>query len=81
MGLLLEQEKRAMNSLNITAGSAIYSCVSVFLASIGAGVMGLTVTQEVQAYCDGVGNCNGIQGSDSDGSGNDGSGDGGSDGS
>ncbi|MFZ0512459.1 MAG: hypothetical protein WAM14_12700 [Candidatus Nitrosopolaris sp.] len=43
-----------------------------------AGVAGLTVTQEVQAHCDGIGNCNGIQGggSGSDNSGNDGSGDG-----
>jgi hypothetical protein len=29
--------------------------------------MGLTVTQEVEAHCDGIGNCNGIQGSGSGG--------------
>ena len=34
--------------------------------------MGLTVTQEVEAHCDGIGNCNDIQGSGSGGSGNDG---------
>jgi len=34
--------------------------------------VGLTVTQEVEAHCDGIGNCNDIQGSGSGGSGNDG---------
>jgi hypothetical protein len=38
--------------------------------------VGLTVTQEVVAHCDGIGNCNGIQGS---GSGDDGGGDSGGD--
>jgi hypothetical protein len=46
-----------------------------------AGVTGFTVSQEAQAHCDGIGNCNGIQGSGSGGSGSDNIGsDGGGDG-
>jgi hypothetical protein len=52
--------------------------LTIAIAAV-AGMMGLTVTQEVEAHCDGIGNCNGIQGSGSGGSGNDGGGDGGDD--
>ena len=51
--------------------STIYALATV------VGVTGLTVTQEVMAHCDGIGNCNGIQGSGSGGSGSDNSGNGG----
>jgi hypothetical protein len=53
--------------------------LAIAIAAI-VGVMGLTVTQEVEAHCDGIGNCNGIQGSGSGGSGDDGGGGGGGDG-
>ncbi|MFZ0515135.1 MAG: hypothetical protein WAM14_26295 [Candidatus Nitrosopolaris sp.] len=59
----------------------IFLAMAIAIAVAVAGVTGLTVTQEVQAHCDGIGNCNGIQGSGSGGSGNDNSGnDGGGDG-
>jgi hypothetical protein len=58
----------------------LFLALAIAIAAI-AGVMGPTVTQEVQAHCDGVGNCNGIQGGGSGGSSNDGSRDGGSGGS
>jgi hypothetical protein len=54
----------------------LFLALVVAIAAI-AGVMGLTVTQEVEAHCDGIGNCNGIQGSGSGGSGDDNSGNGG----
>lgn len=57
----------------------LFLALAIAIAAI-AGVMGLTVTQEVQAHCDGIGNCNGIQGSGSGGTGNDGGGDDGDDG-
>jgi hypothetical protein len=53
--------------------------LAIAIAAI-VGVMGLTVTQEVEAHCDGIGNCNGIQGSGSGGSVDDGGGGGGGDG-
>ena len=52
----------------------LFLALAIAIAAVG-GVMGLTVTQEVEATCDGIVNCNGIQGSGSGGSGNDGGGD------
>jgi hypothetical protein len=37
-----------------------------------AGLSGLTAIQDVNAHCDGIGNCNGFQDSGSGASGNDG---------
>lgn len=41
--------------------------LALTIAIAVAGVMVLTVTQEVKSHCDGIGNCNGIQGSGSSG--------------
>jgi hypothetical protein len=58
----------------------VFLAMAIAIAA-AAGLAGLTVTQEVEAHCDGIGNCNGIQGSGSGGSGDDNSGnDGGGDG-
>jgi hypothetical protein len=59
--------------------------LALAIAIAVAGLAGLITTQEVHAHCDGIGNCNGIQGSGSggsgdDSSGNDGGGGGGGDG-
>ena len=57
----------------------LFLALAIAIAAV-AGVMGLTLTQEVQAHCECIGNCNGIQGSGSGGSCNDGQGsDGGDD--
>jgi citrate lyase alpha subunit len=48
----------------------IFPTLAIAIVAI-AGVVELTVTQQVQPHCDGIGNCNGIQGSGSCGSRND----------
>ena len=45
-----------------TMNKMLFLAFAIAIAAV-AGVMGLTVTQEAEAHCDGVGNCNGIQGS------------------
>jgi hypothetical protein len=39
----------------------LFLALAIAIAAV-VGVVGLTVTQEVQAHCNGIGNCNGIQG-------------------
>ena len=67
---------KVMNAFLFLMNKILFLTLAIAIAAV-AGMMGLTVTQEVQAHCDGIGNCNGIQGSGSGGSGNDGGGDGG----